>query len=261
MPKDLWINAFVGAAFVSRGRFLNVTTQIDTLDTDRHIGLELRIKREAMGWSLSDVAGKLNINSTYLAAIESLNTEALPNAGYGAGFVRSYASLLGMNSKDAITQYKAETEPTPEPSRFSAPHFAARREIQLPRGSFAAAMIAVTFTSLAVWYGTSTTAQSPELYTDKSETPVTAAPAPKITLDPALITVEAISTSWIEVRDAQNGLVASKILIAGQNFELPRSEGMMLAARDGGAIKIHRAGNVSGPLGPKGVPLVAYPLP
>ena len=238
-----------------------MTTQIDSIDFDRHIGQELRDMRESLGLSLADASGKLNINSDYLRAIETLDTDALPNAGYGAGFVRSYAKLLGLNPKDAVARYKADTETAPEPSRFSAPHFVARREIRLPRGTFAAALIAVTFTSLAVWYGTSTTAQSPELIVETAETIVNAAPAPKITLDPALITVEAISTSWIEVRGADNTVVASKILVAGQNFELPRSEGMMLAARDGGAIKIHRGGNISGPLGPKGVPLVAYPLP
>ena len=217
--------------------------------------------REARGLSVSDAADKLKINSAYLSAIETLNPDALPNAGYGVGFVRSYANLLGLNAKDAITRYKADTETAPEPSRFSAPHFAARREIRLPRGSFAAALIAVTFTSLAVWYGTSTTAQSPEPRVETAETVINTAPTPKITLDPAMITVEAISTSWIEIRSSDDSVVVSKILVAGQNFEFPRSEGMFLAARDGGAIKIHRGGEISGPLGAKGVPLAAYPLP
>jgi len=238
-----------------------VTTQLNSFDDACHIGQELRIAREALGLSLSEASSKLKINSDYLSAIETLNPDALPNAGYSVGFVRSYANLVGLNAKDAIARYKADTESTPEPSRFSAPHFAARREIRLPRGSFAAAMIAVTFTSLAVWYGTSTTAQSPEPRVETIESLVSTAIAPKITLDPAIITVEAISTSWIEIRNSDDIVVASKILVAGQNFELPRTEGMILAARDGGAIKLHRGGEVSGPLGAKGVPLVAYPLP
>jgi len=251
---------YVGAAVSILGR-IYVTTPIDLQDQDSPIGFELRARRGAMGLSVDDVAAKLCISKDYVLAIETCDTDALPGAGYVTGFVRSYANLLGMNAKDAVQRYKAETEVATDTRRFKAPHFVARREIRLPRGSAAALLIAVTFTTLAMWYGTSTTAQSPQLISEASESTAIVDALPTISLDPAVITIEAVSTSWIEIRGADNTVVASRILTAGENFELPRQDNMVLAARDGGAIKIHRAGNISGPLGPKGAPLRAYPLP
>lgn len=233
-----------------------------TSSLERHIGRELRDRRNAMGVSLAAASKDLRINVAYLDAIEKLDKDALPSAGYALGFIRSYATYLGLDSADAVALYKAQSETPRDLGMRKMPHFVHRREIRLPRGSFAAALIATTFTTLAVWYGTSTTAQSPAMDTIYSAELMEApAQTAKITLDPAIITLEATGTSWIEVRSANGELVARKILVPGQNLEVKRQDGLRLNARDGSAIIVHRAGQSSGPLAEKGIALSQYPLP
>ncbi|WP_017930053.1 helix-turn-helix domain-containing protein [Robiginitomaculum antarcticum] len=239
-----------------------MTDTCETLGWDSHIGRDLRDRRKAMGVSLASASKDLRIGLAYLTAIEQLDKDVLPGAGYAVGFVRSYATYLGLDCVEAVSRYKTESEIPRDLGMRTSPHFVQRREIRLPRGSFAAALITTTFATLAVWYGTSTTAQSPAMdmnYT--ANLMATPQPAAKITLDPGIITLEATRTSWIEILSADGGVVARKILVPGENFEVTRQAGLVLNARDGSAITVHRAGQASGPLASKGDPLSAYPLP
>ena len=72
------------------------------------VGSRLAAARERMGWALPDVAATLRIREPHLRAIEAGHSAELPAPAYAIGFVRSYATLLGLDPDDMARRYRAE---------------------------------------------------------------------------------------------------------------------------------------------------------
>jgi len=72
------------------------------------VGAELKKKREAKKVSLDQVSAELNIKVAQLEAIEKGDMSKLPEMIYAAGFVRNYASFLGMDGKQTAERFKDE---------------------------------------------------------------------------------------------------------------------------------------------------------
>lgn len=219
-----------------------------------HIGAEFAALRAARGLSIKDVAQKLIISPDYVSAIESLNKDALPSFGYVLGYVRSYASLLGMNAETSVKRYKVDSELSAEMAKRGSPHFVARREIRLPKGSLAAGLILSCFTVLAVWYGMSSDAQSTQLVSRAAPVQANLGLAvPKPTLgDPDVVSIRATGPSWVEIKDARGDVIVSRIFVSGEIFETRKDTGLALSARDGGALQLYRGGNLVGAIGVSG---------
>jgi len=64
--------------------------------------------REGKKLTVEDVASSLNIRVSQVKAIEQNNLEGLPGMTYAAGFVRSYANLLGLDGTSISKQFKEE---------------------------------------------------------------------------------------------------------------------------------------------------------
>lgn len=73
------------------------------------IGAMLKEMRQQKGLKLIDISKKLCIRKCYLEAIEESNYADIPAAPYGNGFIRSYATFLGLNGENIIELYKEET--------------------------------------------------------------------------------------------------------------------------------------------------------
>ena len=63
------------------------------------VGAELRHARERLGWTVAQVAESLRIRQPYLAAIEEGRLGELPGNAYAMGFVRTYATALGLDPR------------------------------------------------------------------------------------------------------------------------------------------------------------------
>jgi cytoskeleton protein RodZ len=74
------------------------------------VGEELRRARERRGKDIRDVWRVLKIRQDYLAALEQGNFDALPDRGHTIGFVRCYATHLGLNAKEIAGRMKAEMD-------------------------------------------------------------------------------------------------------------------------------------------------------
>ena len=66
-------------------------------DAAQTIATTLKDARQGAGLSLQEVSAELNIRLRYLEAIEADRFETLPPPAFTAGFVRSYAALLGLD--------------------------------------------------------------------------------------------------------------------------------------------------------------------
>ena len=61
------------------------------------IGNILRTERETQGRTLTEVSKAVYIKTKYLSALEEENFAVIPGEVYVKGFIRAYASYLGMD--------------------------------------------------------------------------------------------------------------------------------------------------------------------
>lgn len=66
----------------------------ERVDILRELGQEVQIRREELGLSFDDIYERTRIQPSYLYAIENANYEALPDAVYTLGFIRTYLGIL-----------------------------------------------------------------------------------------------------------------------------------------------------------------------
>lgn len=70
------------------------------------LGDELREAREVLGASLEDMSRHLRIRRVYLAALEEGRLKDLPSPAYTIGFVRNYASALGLDAPEMVRRFR-----------------------------------------------------------------------------------------------------------------------------------------------------------
>lgn len=86
----------------------------------KELGIALREAREAKGLDIDDVAVRIKVSARVLRAIEEGEQDGLPHAVYARGFIKSYASLLGvdndlvMRAVDEAYPYEVPEDPLPE---------------------------------------------------------------------------------------------------------------------------------------------------
>lgn len=68
-------------------------------------GATLRQARESNGWSLAEVALKLNLTSTSLANLEAGAFDKLPGHTFARGYIRAYAKLLGIDQTALVQEF------------------------------------------------------------------------------------------------------------------------------------------------------------
>ena len=68
-------------------------------------GDTLRQARESNGWSLAEVALKLNLTSTSLANLEAGAFDKLPGHTFARGYIRAYAKLLGIDQAVLVQEF------------------------------------------------------------------------------------------------------------------------------------------------------------
>ncbi|MEO8493372.1 helix-turn-helix domain-containing protein, partial [Pseudomonas sp.] len=68
-------------------------------------GETLRQARESNGWSLAEVALKLNLTTTSLGNLETGAFDKLPGHTFARGYIRAYAKLLGIDQAVLVQQF------------------------------------------------------------------------------------------------------------------------------------------------------------
>jgi cytoskeleton protein RodZ len=69
----------------------------------------LRQARESNGWSLAEVALKLNLTVGSLSNLEAGDFDKLPGHTFARGYIRAYAKLLGMDQAVLVQQFDQST--------------------------------------------------------------------------------------------------------------------------------------------------------
>jgi cytoskeleton protein RodZ len=78
---------------------------------DTGIGATLREARNRRKVDLSEVESAIKIRIRYLQAMENEEWDALPGGAYTRGFIRTYASYLGLDGDRLADDYRRSTDP------------------------------------------------------------------------------------------------------------------------------------------------------
>jgi cytoskeleton protein RodZ len=116
------------------------------------LGELLRKAREEKGLSLQQAEEATKIRAAYLQALEEETLDLLPAQVYVKGFIRNYASALGLHPQEVLALYKESAAPqpdTPIPSMLDEP----LRPLSLRRLWPLGVALLVLALAAAVWQG------------------------------------------------------------------------------------------------------------
>lgn len=86
---------------------------LDLLLTHDTLGAALQAARLGLGRTLEDIVADTRVRRAYLEAIEEMRLDALPSRPFAIGYIRAYATSLGLNPNLAIERFKSD-DPFPD---------------------------------------------------------------------------------------------------------------------------------------------------
>jgi cytoskeleton protein RodZ len=255
----------------------------NTVQEAARVGEELREARNALGVSLEDAAAQLRINKRYLQALEEGRVKDLPGAAYAVGFVRSYATALGLDPDEAVRRFRDVSGPAVTKSGdLVFPEPVPRRGI--PTGVLAALGLALAMGGYIAWYQwsgrgervvdavpplpprleraaegpvTQETPPAPVIEPPApapAPAPVVAPPPPRIDPDKPRVVIRAKGESWVQIRDNPgNRVLTDRVLRAGEIIEVPNRPGIVLTTGKAESLDILVDGQDVDPFGGPGV--------
>ena len=114
------------------------------------VGAELRAARQRLGWQLADVAAGLRIRLSYLTAIEEGRLSELPGYAYAMGFVRTYATSLGLDPDEVSRRFRAEAQEINRKTELTFPAPVPQRGV--PAGAVVLLGILIAAGAYIGWY-------------------------------------------------------------------------------------------------------------
>ncbi len=90
-------------------------------------GNKFKSARESLGVTLDEIAQETRISARFLRAIESESFDVLPGGVFNRGFIRTYASWIGLDPQAAVDEYCGlasgieSDEPEPDPATTNGP--------------------------------------------------------------------------------------------------------------------------------------------
>ena len=117
------------------GRNTPTPTNGDPLDSEGKIGRILEQTRREKGLSLEEVEQATKIRKRYLTGLEREDYAMLPDAVYAQGFLKTYASFLGLDGEALSRQIRSRRKPRRERGiNYNAPSSDFERPLITPGG-------------------------------------------------------------------------------------------------------------------------------
>jgi cytoskeleton protein RodZ len=93
-------------------------------------------------------------------------------------------------------------------------------------------------------------AATPPVAVAPEPTPI-AAPSPASDAQRGIV-IRATADSWIQIRDARQSVILTRVLKAGESYQVPVQPGLSMRTGNAGGLEITVDGNLAPPLGPMG---------
>jgi transcriptional regulator with XRE-family HTH domain len=90
---------------------------VDPLYAYDTLGEALRVIRQQKGLTLPELAERTRVRRSYLEAIEEMRLDALPSRPFTIGYIRAYATALGVDPDLATERFKSDEPVLDEPLR------------------------------------------------------------------------------------------------------------------------------------------------
>ena len=119
-------------------------------DGTSRIGGELRAARERLGWDIEAVAEALRLKPAFIRAIEQGDLAGLPAPAYTVGFVRTYASALGLDPNEAIRRFRGERDEVNRKTELAFPAPVPQRGV--PAGALVLVGAIIAIGGYIGWY-------------------------------------------------------------------------------------------------------------
>jgi cytoskeleton protein RodZ len=117
---------------------------------DGGVGTILREARNRRKVELSEVEAATRIRFRYLRAIEDEEWDVLPGGVYTRGFIRTYASFLGLDGDRLVSDYRESVEPWHRSGGGPEPQPGIERASGGPRGTALAVLAVIAVIAVAV---------------------------------------------------------------------------------------------------------------
>lgn len=235
------------------------------------IGEALRSAREAQGHSIQDVSVATRVRGPYLEAIERDEFQDLGSPVYVKGFLRAYATFLGLDPEPIVAAYRAKAGGDEQPPVFQGGlrpieagfgGFGGRRRPRRRLNWWVLGSVAATIVILAgmvsLFGGDREPATGPEVALPPTTTvPPAVAPVPEATTTTrppssgVRVVVRYEGPSWSLVR-ADGEQVFQGIPAAGERRTFRASRQLELTLGDAGVVEVSVNGRELGPVGSPG---------
>lgn len=123
------------------------------------VGAELQAARQRLGWALPDVSATLRIRLPFLQAIEEGRIADLPGNTYAVGFLRTYATALGLDPAEVARRFRAEAHEVNRRSELTFPAPVPDRGV--PAGAVVLLGVLLAVGAYAGWYSRSGQVRAP----------------------------------------------------------------------------------------------------
>lgn len=226
---------------------------------------EARIKKNK---NVEDIAEELKIRRVYLEAIEKSNYKEIPEAPYGACFVKTYAQYLGLDANQITNKFKSEINSdclTKEPNFVEVTPV----EAEQPNKKYLVLSLIALVAIYAFWNvflnkNEDNNATEEVVMEEKSDqlpvvveefvaqppvteviveglvedetvvvAPVVVEPEPK-----PIAKIKVLQETWVEVKTPTK-LYVSKVLYQGDEYKLPDDVGLILSVGKANGIEFY----------------------
>lgn len=235
------------------------------LPTEQDFSIKQLLKetREAQKLSIDDVAKKLRINKNYLRALEN-NEENLTCDVYTLGFLKSYATYLGLDSENLCKELKEKAAPPHiSPLSFPAP--------SPGKGMPSRKILVLSFSVLIAtiggwWWIENSNVPSPyipplqkenalaevrqeppiELIKVEAQVPLESS-TPEQTIaelldtstnSPEKVILKVSEQAWIEVKDKEGNVIVSRLFDPAESYEFKEPENLLLKTGNAKGTKL-----------------------
>jgi cytoskeleton protein RodZ len=210
------------------------------------VGERLRAAREGQGLEIEEIASRTRIPTRHLTMIERGDYSELPAPTYSAGFIKTYARLLGLDGQALATEFREEIGSTRTQAYQPEPYEPADPRRTPPPGLALLAVIVAMIVGLGYLYWRGSSEQPAEIAATSSELPAApvsqAAPAPAAAQSPAAaspsatgpVAIAATEDVWVKVSDGSKTLFMG-VLKPGSRFDVPAeaAEPLLTTGRPG----------------------------
>lgn len=198
----------------------------------RGVGAELAATRKAQKLEIADIADRTRIPARHIDAIERGEFDDLPALPYSAGFVKTYANMLGLDGQALSRAFREEVGDI-DRSAFEPEAYQPADPSRVPSRLLAMVALGVVLLLGMAYLLLRFEGDSSDLAKLAADTPeeITPAPrpapaiAPPVAAQPGIVTgpiaVVANEDVWLKISERAGPKLYMGVLKAGERFELP----------------------------------------